>query len=107
MKMELLLEKRGARFYKLDKFVTKYKNNNLLDGGETNLIIVSDANYHDERLVFALYLKDGFTIDDIKENVSGCLKIDYFHVAGEMTMTINGGDITTVKPDLEYYNDLI
>lgn len=66
----------------------------------TNLICVSDAFTHFERLVFpAVCFKNKKTQE--KEIV-----FDYLDIAGEITMMIFGGDASTMKSVEEYVDQL-
>lgn len=101
------LAKQGNfRVYKLD--VTLY---NGVDGRSidqpTNLVIVSDAHTHIERMVFPAYIKPNYTEQDVVDGTDKCLGVDYMRIAGEMTMMIEGGDPSTVRPDEEYLLELI
>lgn len=102
---ELLYTGKTYRFYKLDKPTTYSKFGYELEPYE--ILMISDAHTHIERLAFATYLLDGFTIDDIKNEIRGCVRVDRSQVTGDWTMMIYGGDSTKVYPDEWYINEVM
>lgn len=101
---ELINEEGRARFYKTNFTIKVGKGGELKE--PTNLIMVSDAKTHIERLVFAVYLIEGYKIKDIADGTAGCLRVDWGELAGEMTLSIDGGDFTTIRVDEEYIKEL-
>lgn len=72
----------------------------------TRFVQVSDAMSHIERLVFPIYISDGFTDDDLRNEVNACCTRGN-QCEGVWTMTIHGGDIDTIEPINNYLDRLV
>lgn len=94
------------RYYELDFTVYEGIHGFEMEKGETNLIMISDAHTHIERLVFPLYLREGYTVQDLIAKRQGAASVDMVQIAGQMTMMIHGGDQDTVLPDENYIHQL-
>lgn len=102
------------RLYKLDKKISKGMKGNIMrplsTGGfeeaATEYFVVSDARTHIERLVFPIWLNEGYDETDLLKGVEGCAERG-IACAGEMTMMICGGDPSTIKPDEDYLKELL
>lgn len=96
----------NKRYYKFDEEIVLNIDGEVIEE-PTTYVAVSDATTHTERLVFPIYIKPGFTEEDLLNHVKGCIEFDFTNIAGEITMMIYGGDETTIFPDDKYLNDLI
>ncbi|TCI26720.1 hypothetical protein EVJ32_04925 [Exiguobacterium sp. SH5S4] len=106
MNFELIETLPTARIYKFDELLCSSVTGKELDN-PTNYVLVSDAKTHIERLVFPVYLQDGFSEDDILNKTPNALRVDYFQIAGKMTLMIEGGDPGSILPDEDYLNQLV
>lgn len=96
----------NKRYYRFDKEI-KFDVWGRKLYKPTKYVVVSDASTHVERLVFPIYIINGFTEFDLLNHVKECIEIDFLQIAGEMTMLIHGGDAESVKDDKEYLEELI
>ena len=103
---KLLSQVDNARYYKLETEISKSVEGKEIEK-PTKYIKVSDAHCHIERLAFPFYIAEGFTEEDVINKVEGSIVVDFHHIAGEMTMIIHGGDLSTIRPDNEYLEELI
>ena len=111
---ELINTQYKRRYYKFNQKlskgsrgdITSYKNfEDPSIPTSTEYFAVSDANDHVERLVFPIWFIDGCGVEDLGKGKPCLRKGDYCE--GNMTMLIHGGDITTIRPDEEYLDELI
>jgi len=101
-----LMEKGNKRYYKFENDIVQNVRGEELSK-TTQYVVVSDATTHAERLVFPIYIMDGFTEEDILNHTKGCLDIDYLHIAGDMTMLIFDGDRSSMMKDEVYLKELL
>ncbi len=97
-----------SSFYEFSEPITKGKfcgNIYNLDK-PTKFVQVSDAKSHIERLVFPLYVLDGYTDDDLRNEVNACCDRGR-QCEGVWTMLIHGGDIDTIEPVNNYLERLV
>lgn len=118
MKFKLVETNPKNRIYKSDVEITKFPNNlfnweeeikafktRLKEGVEMLedkcfYVVISDANTHIERLVFA-GMRYKFANGDIKYGAASML-----HINGRYTMMIHGGDSDSVYDDQVYLRHL-
>ena len=101
--MRLIKELPTCRYYELDFTITKGCRGEV---EPTNLIQISDAHTHIERLAFPIYLMEGFTLEDLANGTKYCVRRDSVQIAGEWTWMIHGGDPNSIREDWEYIEEL-
>ena len=72
----------------------------------TRFVQISDAQTHVERLVFPMYIVEGFTDDDLRGGTKACCTRG-LQCEGVWTMMIHGGDFNTIEPVDNYLNRLV
>jgi hypothetical protein len=101
------------RIYKFDKKLTmglngrpieKWGEGDKLIPKKAEYFIVSDANIHIERLVFPFWFLEGHGEKSLDGKTPCVVRGNY--CAGVMTMMIHGGDLSTIRPDEEYLDEL-
>lgn len=102
---ELIKKNETSRYYKMDFTIVEGLNGSKLKK-PTNLIMVSDAHTHIERLVFPLSLREGNTMEEFINGKKQSCFVSLIQIAGKMTFMIEGGDPTTVLADEEYIKQL-
>lgn len=106
MGYQYIMTLENMRFYKFDKEIIFDVNGREM-ARPTKYVVVSDATTHVERLVFPVYIVNGYTESDLLNLVNGCIEIDFLQIAGEITMMIHGGDPESIREDEEYLEELI
>lgn len=85
---------------------------NDIHGAEVVYVQVSDARTHIERIVMPIVPADDATIDDLRHVMNGgssnkqyvCKRLP--HIEGQWTMSIDGGDMSTIEPVQNYLERL-
>lgn len=72
----------------------------------TRFVQISDAHTHAERLVFPMYIAEGFTDDDLRGGTKACCTRG-IQCEGVWTMMIHGGDFNTIEPVNNYLDRLV
>jgi len=101
-----LMKKGNKRYYKFENEIVYNVEGEKIEN-PTKYVVVSDATTHAERLVFPIYIMDGFTEEDLLNYTKGCLDIDFLQIAGNMTMLIFNGDRSSMREDEYYLNQLL
>jgi hypothetical protein len=118
MKFTLVDQNDKQRMYKSDVEITKFPNPRFDWDNEIELarprlkegvsmledkcfyVVISDANTHIERLVFAGMR---YELPDGKETIGPASML---HIGGALTMMIYGGDINYIRPDKVYLRQI-
>lgn len=102
---KLLLDSGRQRLYELSEPSTYSEHDPEIKPYE--LVVVSDAHTHCERLAFAAYrVESDVAWEYVFDGLAEKYYVDWNNVTGYWTMMIYGGDSNTMFPDEYYLNKI-